>query len=63
MLNHLSGKVCISALNVAREGTFMLCEVGRRTAASSRGVMAQKSFEESRSKPKPARITSSQGKG
>lgn len=53
----------MSASRVAREGAYVLRNTGPRAAASSRGVIAQKSFEESRSKPNPARITSSHGKG
>lgn len=53
----------MSASSVAREGAYALLDTGPRAAANSRGVIAQKSFEESRSKPNPARITSSHGKG
>ena len=53
----------MSASSVAREGAYALLDTGPRAAANSRGVIAQKSFEESCSKPNPARITSAHGKG
>jgi len=53
----------MSASSAAREGAFVLRDTGPKATENSRGVIAQKSFEESRSKPNPARITSAHGKG
>src|SRR5690606_14372714 len=55
--------MCISASSAARDGADCKRRDGPSAAANSRGVIAQKFLGDSRSKPSPARITSSQGKG
>lgn len=55
--------MCISASSAARDGADCKRRDEPSAAANSRGVIAQKFLGDSRSKPSPARITSSQGKG
>ena len=60
---HLSGKARISVSSDWREGASKTGAKGPRAAFSSRGVIDQNACGESRSRPNPARITSSHGNG